>query len=79
MILTRGQRNILEKMYFNPTQAASFSSAQSLRKHLLAQKRLNKRGQPIKIPFLKNIQLWLMEKRVYTAHRPLHKKYPMKK
>ena len=79
MVLTRGQRNLLEKVYFNPTQAASFSSAQSLRKHLLSQKRPIKQGQQIKVPTVKDIQLWLMEKRAYTAHRPLRKKYPMKK
>ena len=75
MVLTRGQRNLLEKVYFNPTRAASFSSAQSLRKHLLSQKQ----GQQIKVPMVKDIQLWLMGKRAYTAHRPLHKKYLMKK
>ena len=50
MVLTRGQRNLLEKLYFNPTQADSFLSAQSLRKHLLSQKRLIKRRQQIKVP-----------------------------
>ena len=79
MVLTRGQRNHLEKVYFNPTQAASFSSAQSLWKHLLFQKRPIKQGQQIKVPTVKDIQLWLMEKRAYMAHRPLRKKYPMKK
>ena len=78
-MLTKGQRNLLEKAYFNPIQAASFSSAQSLRKQLLSQKRPIKRGVQIKVPSLKNIQLWLMEKRAYTAHRPLRKNYPMKK
>ena len=78
-MLTKGQRNLLEKAYFNPIQAASFSSAQSLRKQLLSQKRPIKRGVQIKVPSLKNIQLWLLEKRAYTAHRPLRKKYPMKK
>ena len=79
MVLTRGQRNLLEKLYFNPAQAGSFSSAQSLLKHLLSQKRPIKQGQQIKVPTVKDIQLWLMEKRAYMAHRPLHKKYPMKK
>ena len=59
----KGQRNLLEKVYFNPTQAASFSSAQSLRKQLLSQKRPIKQGQQIKVPTVKDIQLWLMEKR----------------
>ena len=38
-----------------------------------------KRGQQIKVPTVKDIQLWFMEKRAYTAYRPLRKKYPMKK
>ena len=64
-------------MYFNLTQAASFSSVQSLRRQLLSQKRPIKRGQQTKVPTLKDIQLWLMEKRAYTSHRPLCKKYQM--
>ena len=40
---------------------------------------ISKQGQQIKVPTVKDIQLWLMEKMAYTAHRPLHKKYPMKK
>ena len=46
------ESNLVEKAYFNPTQAASFSSAQSLRKHLLSQKRPMKRGKHIKVPSL---------------------------
>ena len=79
MVLTKGQRNLLEKTYLNPSQAASFSNAQSLRKNLQSQKRQIKRGQHVRVPSLKDIQLWLMEKRPYTTHRPLRKKYKMKK
>ena len=66
---------MLEKHYLVPSQVGSFTSAQALRKSLLSKKR----GKPVKIPTLKQIQHWLMQKRAFTLHRPARKNYPMKK
>jgi hypothetical protein len=70
---------MLEKAYLTPSHTASFSSAQKLRAGLQSKKRPSKRGQNVRIPSLKQIQLWLQEKRPYTLHRPARKRYEMKK
>jgi hypothetical protein len=77
--LTQGQKQLLEKTYLSPSQAASFSSAQKLRAALISKKRPSKRGSSIRVPSLKQIQAWLLEKRPYTLHRPARKHYKMKK
>ena len=75
--LTKGQRGLLEKAYFTPGQAGSFTSPQTLRNNIKKQK--SKKGKSIKTPSLQQIQQWLLEKRPYTLHRPARRKYPMKK
>jgi len=77
--LTKGQRALLEKTYFNPAQSGSFMSAQALHTAFNKQPPKGKtRGVQVKTPNLKQIQEWLLEKRAYTVHRPARKKYPMK-
>jgi transposase InsO family protein len=76
--LTRGQIEMLEKAYFNPAHAGSFSSAKGLRTSLQMKKQSQKRGNRVRLPTQKQIQNWLLTKRAYTAHRPARKKYPMK-
>lgn len=70
---------MLEKAYFDPLHPGSFSSPHVLRASLLLKKTNSKRGSKIKVPSLAQIQLWLLEKRPYTLHRPARKVYPMKK
>jgi len=77
--LTKGQTLMLEKAYLTPSHAASFSSPQRLRAGLLSKKHPSKRGATVRVPSLKQIQHWLLEKRAYTLHRPSRKKYKMKK
>jgi hypothetical protein len=78
--ITQGQRQLLEKIYLTPNQAASFSSARKLRGALLlSKKQPSKRGANVRTPSLGQIQAWLTEKRPYTLHKPARKKYKMKK
>ena len=77
--LTKGQKDLLEKHYFSPTQPGSFMSAAVLHTSLNKLPSKNKRGLKVKIPTLGQIQNWLLEKRAFTLHRPARKKYPMKK
>ena len=77
--LTLGQTQMLEKMYLDPAQPGSFTSAKALRTSLLLKKTRSKRGVSVKVPSLAQIQQWLTEKRSYTLHRPARKNYPMKK
>ena len=69
---------MLEKAYFTPTHAGSFTSPHSLRTSLLLKKQKSKKGKPIRVPTSEQIRLWLQEKRPYTLHRPARKNYPMK-
>ena len=79
--LTKGQRTLLENLYFTPRQAGSLSSAAALRRALLKRERRRRRGRrgiAIKVPSESQIKEWLLEKRAFTVHRPARKKYKMK-
>ena len=64
--LTKRQKELLEKTYFNPSHAGSFTSAQALRAGLLLKEKhpskRKRRGVHVKVPSLSQIKKWLLEK-----------------
>ena len=80
--LTKGQIELLESIYFNPSKPGSYVSAQVLQKAAFlaaaALKKKKRKGVKVTAPTPRQVQSWLLEKCAYTVHRPARRKYRTK-
>ena len=77
-MLTKKQKELVEKAYFTANRAGSFTNPQTLRKILLKQQH-KRRGRSVRVPSTKKVKEFLQSKRAYTLHQPARRRYAMKK